>query len=311
MDVTLESGMTVTTYSPPTGFDPLKATNAELVRNGFPRRPGDPELLARWNRVFRELDGKLNYVTPTFERVPHVREPRLKRAPRTETTGDTETNDHWSGVQVLQGSGQSFYSLTADLWVPRISAPDTTQAYWLMSWIGIDGEASDNVLCQIGIAQNINVAGPGTQQCYAFWEWYSAPAYQVGGFVVNPGDLVSLTLCSQGEGSTHATGYYANLTTGAATSYTLHMDNENPLIGHCAEWVVERPQINDVPALLPDYGQTYFYDCIAAVGYPNWTSVYAATGTVINMVDGDGNTISEAAVVSPPGTEIHFQYVPQ
>jgi hypothetical protein len=311
MDVTLENGMTVTTYSPPSGFNPLQATNAELVRVGFPPRPENPELLAHWNQLFQDLNGKLNYITPTFENMPHVREPRLKRSPRTQTVGDTITNDHWSGVQVFPPSS-SFCALTAAWWVPTISAPDTTQDYWLMTWIGIDGEESDDVLCQIGIVQNINLVAEGAQQCYPFFEWWPAgPSYGVNNFDVQPGNLVTLWLSTQGYGSTQATGFYANRSTGTATTVTFNdKQNNNPLIGHCAEWIVERPLNNNVPELLADYGQTYFFQCQADYGDPNEPTPVtpaATDATVITMVDGN-TTLSQATVAPSPGTEIHFQY---
>ena len=51
MQQKLSSGMTVTTYSPAHGFDPLTAEVTDLVKAGFPARPSDPRHLARFNQV--------------------------------------------------------------------------------------------------------------------------------------------------------------------------------------------------------------------------------------------------------------------
>jgi hypothetical protein len=56
--ITLEGGVKVRTFRPPSGFDPLSASSAELERYGFPARPDDPHLLERYQRVFKRLKGK-------------------------------------------------------------------------------------------------------------------------------------------------------------------------------------------------------------------------------------------------------------
>jgi hypothetical protein len=37
---------------PPAGFDPIRASSAQLARYGFPPRPRDPERLAAWVKRF-------------------------------------------------------------------------------------------------------------------------------------------------------------------------------------------------------------------------------------------------------------------
>ena len=66
-EITLEGGAKVTTFAPPpSGFDPLTASPADLVRYGFPARPEDPHHLARYRTVFGQLKHKFQYVQPTF-----------------------------------------------------------------------------------------------------------------------------------------------------------------------------------------------------------------------------------------------------
>ena len=50
--IKLPNGGTVRTFPlPPPGFDPLKADNRSLALHGFPRRPDDPNLAARWEAI--------------------------------------------------------------------------------------------------------------------------------------------------------------------------------------------------------------------------------------------------------------------
>src|SRR5580700_7861264 len=109
MDVTLPNGITVTTFNPPAGFDPLSADNADLEKNGFPPRPADPVHLARWDKVMGSLKGKLNYITPTFEYHPDiVHGPRVKRT----LTDGTEVSTNWSGAVATPPVGSSFHWVT-------------------------------------------------------------------------------------------------------------------------------------------------------------------------------------------------------
>jgi hypothetical protein len=85
MQQKLSSGMTVTTYSPAHGFDPLTADVTDLVKAGFPARPGDPRHLARFNQVLGSVKGKFNYVTPTLRENPGVFHGPRKRPVSTST----------------------------------------------------------------------------------------------------------------------------------------------------------------------------------------------------------------------------------
>jgi hypothetical protein len=59
--ITLEDKIKITTFHPPSGFDPLIASDAELEWYGFPARPSDPDLLARYKRVFLRLKGRFDF----------------------------------------------------------------------------------------------------------------------------------------------------------------------------------------------------------------------------------------------------------
>src|SRR6516225_8145967 len=100
MDATLPSGIKVTTYSPPRDFNPLTADNADLQKAGFPPRPTDPQHLARYNKVLGQLQGKLNYITPTLRHNTDIFHGPRKRL----ATAGTETSTNWSGGVVFAPS---------------------------------------------------------------------------------------------------------------------------------------------------------------------------------------------------------------
>src|SRR3984885_13515288 len=99
--IALGEGREVRTFDPPPrGFDPLKASPAELERHGFPALPTNPHQLERYSRLMRELKGRFHYVPPTF------RERRFRAG--------VETSNTWSGGTVFAPPGGSFQWIQGD-----------------------------------------------------------------------------------------------------------------------------------------------------------------------------------------------------
>lgn len=48
---------------PSQGFDPLAASNTDLIRYGFPQKPSDPSDLAAWTNAMQHFK---KMITPTF-----------------------------------------------------------------------------------------------------------------------------------------------------------------------------------------------------------------------------------------------------
>jgi len=310
MDMTLPNGMTISTYSPPSGFDPLHASDAELVKAGFPPRPTDPRILDRYNRVLTSLKGKLNYITPTFryeENIVHGPRRRIADA-------GTETSTNWSGGVVYAPPGESFYWVNGDWVIPAVDAPTENQWYYCASWVGIDGDRSDDV-CQAGIESAVYRSGNSiTTQYYAWTEWYPAASVAITNFPVSPGDMVTCLICTSGAGATSAQVYFSNRTTGVTTSLNFTAPTQptrTSLIGNCAEWVVEAPQINGEQSAMADYGQVFFNECLSVAEQPTAaTLVDGGTGDNIDLYVNPANPdteVSEGILVS--ATVVECLYV--
>ena len=69
--ITLEGDISITTFEPPSGFDPLAATDAELEQYGFPSRPDHPRLLTLYQRVFTRLKGRFISSLPFASAAKH------------------------------------------------------------------------------------------------------------------------------------------------------------------------------------------------------------------------------------------------
>lgn len=94
---------------------------------------------------------------------------------------------------------------------------------------------------------------------------------------------MAITLCTAGAGSTEATVFYANITSGHGTSFILDAGQfsngtQISLVGDSAQWVVERPEVDGATALLANYGQLFFSGSQAVS--------YAADGSSSQVIDG-------------------------
>jgi hypothetical protein len=325
MQQKLSSGMTVTTYSPAHGLDPLTADVTDLVKAGFPARPSDPRHLARFNQVLGSVKGKFNYVTPTLRENPGVFHGPRKRPVSTSTVSTstvstsavspsagaagTETSTNWSGGVAFAPSGEAFRWVEGDWVIPNVDAPTENQWYYCASWLGIDGDGSGDV-CQIGVECEAYRSGTSvTTNIYPWLEWFPYPETAITNFPVRPGDLITALLCTSGAGATSASAYFTNRTTGASTSLTFTAPSGTSLTGNSAEWVVEAPTVGGSQSLMADYGEVFFSVCEAVAGDTSGhtTTVYGGAGDNINMNDGSGHEVSAGTLIT--STVIQCEYV--
>jgi hypothetical protein len=294
--IQLDKGATITTFRlPPSDFDPLTASPGDLVRFGFPLRPDDPQLLARYRSVFGRLKGKVRYIEPAFKvdttKTTHVQPAKTKAGP--------ETSGNWSGGVVYAPTGQSFKWVQGEWVCPNVYPPTQNQAYYSVNWIGIDGDGSGDV-CQAGMVCEVT---NNSRTINPWHEWFPSDWVNITNLLILPGDLISMVICTQGAGSTSATISFANVSSGLATSYIITAPTGTKLVGNSAEWIVETPGINGQTAELPDYGEVFFSNCQA--GLTNGSTVNGGTGDNINLLQG-GKTLSTGTLITP--TVIRCQY---
>jgi hypothetical protein len=299
--INLGNNIRIRTFRPPSGFDPLTASAQELAQAGFPDRPTDPVLLARYQRFFNRTKGKFQYIEPTFRVDPTISTHTNKGS----TTGaGTETSDNWSGGVVYAPSGQSFKWVQGDWVVPNVYPTAQNQWQYCANWIGLDGDGSKDV-CQAGMLCSVFESGNSiTRNIYPWHEWYPSSSVEITNLNISPGDMISMVICTaKGVGSTTATIYFGNQTSGISTSYQITAPSGTTLSGNSAEWIVETPVVNGVLSDMPDYGQVFFSTCEAYL--TNGSLVNGGTGNNINLVQ-SGKTLSTASLIAP--TIVECQY---
>ncbi len=274
--------MVVTTFPlAPAGFDPLKADSASLCQYGYPPRPDEnSKLLEYWRRLFGR---SLLQIEPTFKGLEH------KRHKSPLMGGISSLN--WSGALMLPPAGSAFSQIIGQWKVPTFNQ-DVLYGNCL-SWIGIDGSGSTDVL-QAGVACEAN-SEKGTVQLnvYPWWQWYPEVPIPITNLPVSSGDSVFVFIMV--TSSTSGVIMFSNYSQGTITSFLVTAPPGTSLAGNSAEWIVERPSDENCKlTILGDYGKVEFDPAAAVI--TNGTLFLADVGKPINMMDRCGNIISTATI---------------
>lgn len=301
----------------PEGFDPLKASNPDLVKYGYPPRPSKakyPQLRALWEDV---VSRRPQIVDPHFKVGEHIHVPLTKDLLDLVEDADPEnaSSGNWSGaVQATPPAGQTFCYVGAKWIVPALAIPQPPDAdtpphtYEEGTWVGIDGWFNGEVF-QTGTVSTITVNTGGSVSgpyYYAFHEWYPAGVVLYPNLPVTAGDLVSAFVWGH-AGNTKGYVYFANLTTNQTSGLVqLTAPPNTVLAGTTAEWIVE-----DASGQFgANYGAEVFLDCVAISSNPagTATTTFGLTGaTLVNTVQSN-ITVSTAAPPLNPSTLLTYAY---
>jgi peptidase A4-like protein len=305
----MESTRVRTHPLPSARFDPRSASPTELRRYGLPQRPDPsirPELAALWDEI---LSHELTYLTPTFQPVEELLPGVAPHGPLRPDLA-TVTNAHWSGCVVHAPAGQTFTWVFGQWNVPDVEPPAPGEGKWYsFAWIGIDG-ISD--VTQIGTIQYVSRDGDGniSKQCYAVHEWWSSAPNSgdtswvtINNLPVNFGDTMIGLICM--ESTTDAWASLTNVTTGHHVSFDFSAPPNTTSQENQIEWIMECPQVNDVPQVLPNFGEIYFDSAMGGRGLELLAD--AGTDTVINMEDQDTHvTVATTTVETPTLLKIAY-----
>jgi hypothetical protein len=243
----------VSTFATPPGdFNPLSASDAELATYGFPPRPdseADPDAHAQWVRAMRAAknrwNGALRDMGAYSTGAKIVQHQSNLASPDVPTPARTY---NWSGIVntnklATWNKNTSVYFVVSSFNVPVVQPPFGTcdGGYdWEVSWNGIDGFFSGDVL-QGGSSSQVFCSGGAVSTNYCGWvEWY--PSYPIlCEFGVNPGDDMYVESYSPSGGTNEGFVFIEDETTLTYGTYGLNYITGPPLVGNSAEYIVERP----------------------------------------------------------------------
>jgi hypothetical protein len=300
----LPSGGTIRTFSlPPPGFDPLKADDRSLALHGFPRRPPDSRLAARWERI---LGRQIQIIEPRFRAMPHKR----RRLPEVMQRGphNVETSGIWSGAVVHAPRGDGFKWVEGTWTVPNAYPPVGAQDgvwYSASTWVGIDGIDGSGDVLQGGCDSDVMTSGGNMQrELNPWWEWFPGGSYWITTLAVSQGDTLNCLICVTEGSTTQAEIFFYNVTSNIGTSFLATAPSGISLVGNTAEWIVERLEIDTNSPELARYGDVYFDE--ANAGTVANVTLQPGSGNTISMIDENNQVISEGTIET--STLVKVQY---
>jgi|HubBroStandDraft_6_1064221.scaffolds.fasta_scaffold221224_2 hypothetical protein len=300
-----------TSPMPPSGFDPQKASAADLIKHGVLwRRPaaGDrPELTKAWQKLFSRQWLEKDRIVPHLE--PQEGKTHVLRKALRKVSDQNFLNGAWAGAGIRGGSWTTVIGYWNIPTVSKPSEPQGTEGGWnSSSWLGIDGFdigiVSNDVL-QAGIEQRVSANG---QASYVAWfEWFApqqagSPPYifqtNITNFPVSPGQQI---YCSVQYVNNNTAGYIylANETTGQHFPITLAPPPGATFKGNSIEWIMEAPDGGEPTSALPKFTPVKFTSAIgcganSAVGNPqngDTANVETVNGKVITAVKLGNDTV--------------------
>jgi Peptidase A4 family len=192
---------------------------------------------------------------------------------------------NWAGYDV---TGGGFSSVTATWVQPAIQISSTSTAYHASFWVGLDGDVSTTVEQTGTSAYTQN----GSASYYAWYEMYPAAEVRINDLPVNPGNVMTATVITNGPGDFTLT--ITNDTTGHGDTFNEHSDAAE---GYSAEVIAEAPSTGGgVEYPLADFGTVSFTGCEidgASIGSYDWN--------LLNMVSAGGETLATTSALGADG----------
>jgi hypothetical protein len=296
---------------PAANFNPLTASNRELLSHGLPPAPdkdSNPAGFAHWQKAMQALKTRATNVKSS----PYTSREMISAGsgPKANADGTTfYTSGNWSGIANKNGLTKwnvntSFDEVVSYWNVPVPNHPfgnlPCSEGPWFeVTWNGIDGFNNGDVI-QGGTADYWDGGGcGGAVQTYGWVEWY--PSYSVlpiycGNSLcpVNPGDdFYTVTFGEPGTAEQFV--FVEDITTQWSGEFGLTWITGPGVVGSSAEYIVERPCCagsNLYP--LGNYvfefmGYNFAYNGKGTLFFPGNTSVNTA---IITMPADDGTDIS-------------------
>ncbi len=205
----------------------------------------------------------------------------------------------WSGYSVssdLSAPQADVTAVTGTWIVPNISG---TNDSFSAAWIGIGGQY-DESLIQTGTEQSIL---NNTASYFAWYELLPNDSIYLN-MTVNPGDTMSASITLQNS----ATNTWLIVLKNLSNGQTYQKSFQYASTRSSAEWVVERPTVNNVQYPLADFGTITFTACSATIG-GRTGSITGFPHSMVNMRGRMGNDLVSAGALSQDGFSFGVTFI--
>jgi hypothetical protein len=285
--------------APPAGFNPLAASDADLRAYGFPPRP-DPFRARRNYTAWSHLvAGAKIAIVPHLRTLAVRHRPMIPAAPAVASVVNHPAmaySTNWAGLALLGPARSfgtsSFYAMWGQFNVPigeQQFGVCTGGTEYSATWVGMDGSpGTSSDVVQAGTESDAYCAGGVTYpDYYAWYEWYPAYTQEIDNFPVSPGQDISVEVTA---GATTAAVFMTNQTTNQFVAIGFDAPAGTSFIGNSAEWVVERPEVNNVLGTLANYVTQFIADTVVLIDPAHDTPLFGGAG-------GDGTTVTDITML--------------
>lgn len=232
------SDVGISMHVPPTGFNPLTATDAQLAYYGFPTRPTDAQGLANWTAVWSHYK---SFTVPEFEVGVHHQSTGYNSSIY---SGNSTPN--WAGEVQYNGSSMSHFTYSqVEIKAPSIPDNfDTQGSLNFCAWTGIGGygAGADGLLPNGQPAPVIQdgLWGENSDFETAWWEIYPLNQQQnINNFPITAGHSYIFETQYNPSGQT-ANFWVIDATTGNSTEVP-NIATDGDYDGRSVEDIVEYP----------------------------------------------------------------------
>jgi hypothetical protein len=209
---------------------------------------------------------------------------------------------HWSGYIIglgtLQNKSEGVSSITGTWIVPEIKYSENNT--YSSVWVGVGGYGEPSLI-QAGTEQHCE---NGRISYYAWYELLPATIITITTVEISPGDQVTTSITLVDDVKNSWLIALVDQTTGESFQKTVIYDSTR----QTAEWVVERPTVNNQVSTLANFNQATLTDCSTTINGVTG-SIKDFTYTQAVMVDSLDNDLVKTSVLSNDGSSFNVTYL--
>jgi Peptidase A4 family len=296
---------------PPENFDPVQATNEELMEHGYPVRPGNDRTSMLYEHWAKHVTRKTKWLVPDLVELPNRRgiAQRISQAQQS-ATKYTANSLNWSGsvvVDLTNPWSSESASIEGEWIVPGLDCYGVgIGPFYCCQWVGIDGwEPNAPFLFQCGTETDIGCGVDGGLEPRYFWyEWLPGNQVKLNNLGVHSGDHV-MVVATINPGPKYLF-MFLNVTTMQSVQMEIQPTGGQHIVGNSVEWIVERTEIDGAYSNLANFGKAQlggiasFNNTPGLAGAP--VAAFAATPNPtgilyeVSMIQG-GSVVSSPALV--------------
>ncbi len=212
---------------------------------------------------------------------------------------------NWAGYAAFSSilNPQAVVTSVSASWIVP-SAKDIGTDAFSSVWVGIGGEF-DGTLIQIGTEQDFTGGSP---HYYAWYEMIPNNAVKIDSIQVAPGDQIEASISLINQQSNTWSLSINDVTSNKKFQSTFNYNSKQST----AEWIVERPQVNNALVDLANFGSITFTNCNAVLsGKTGGITAFPHNEVVMDPETLNGHSLRLVTVsgFATSGTQFTVKYV--